>query len=63
PPLPLIQMREDRPELRRQHLLRNLDRTHNTPECRIPGNYGLFSGTPLSPVDLLSVSLHRSWSP
>ena len=44
PPLPLIQMREDHLELRRQHLPGNLHHAHTTSACRIPGSYGLFSG-------------------
>jgi hypothetical protein len=46
PPLPLIQMREDRPELRRQHLLGDHHGAHTTPACQNPGSYGLFSGKP-----------------
>ena len=44
PPLPLIQMREDRLELRRQHPCRFLVAAHTTSACRIPGSYGLFFG-------------------
>ena len=44
PPLPLIQMREDRPELRRQNLAGYHHAAHTTPACRLPGSYGLFSG-------------------
>jgi hypothetical protein len=44
PPLPLIQMREDRLELRRQHPYRFLVAAHTTSACRIPGSYGLFFG-------------------
>ena len=43
-PLPLIQMREDRPELRRQILAGYHHAAHTTPACRMPGSYGLFSG-------------------
>ena len=42
PPLPLIQMREDRHELRRQRPHRFLCAAHTTSACRIPGSYGLF---------------------
>ena len=42
PPLPLIQMREDRLELRRQHLRCFHHAAHTTSACRIPGSYGLF---------------------
>jgi hypothetical protein len=48
PPLPLIQMRQDRLELRRQHLLSNLNHAHTTSGCRIPGSYGLFPGALLA---------------
>ncbi len=41
PPLPLIQVREDRRELRRQHPCRFLVASHTTPACRTPGSYGL----------------------
>jgi hypothetical protein len=44
PPLTLIQMREDRLELRRQHLYRVLFAARTTSACRIPGSYGLFFG-------------------
>jgi len=44
--LPLIQMREDRPELRHQNLAGYHHAAHTTPACRIPGSYGLFSGKP-----------------
>jgi hypothetical protein len=42
PPLPLIQMREDRRELRRQNLHCFLVAAHTTAACRLPGSYGLF---------------------
>ena len=42
PPLPLIQMREDHRELRRQDLRCFLFTAHTTAACRIPGSYGLF---------------------
>ena len=42
PPLPLIQMREDRPELCRQHLPGFLHGAHTTPMSRVRGGYGLF---------------------
>ena len=42
PPLPLIQMREDRLELRRQHLPGFLHSANITPSSGIPGSYGLF---------------------
>ena len=42
PPLPLIQMREDRLELRRQHLSGFLHGANTTPTRGIPGSYGLF---------------------
>jgi hypothetical protein len=42
PPLTLIQVREDRRELRRQHLPCLLFAAHTTSACRIPGSYGLF---------------------
>ena len=42
PPLPLIQMREDHRELRRQDLRCFLFTVHTTAACRIPGSYGLF---------------------
>ena len=41
-PLPLVQMREDHLELRRQHLPGFLHSAHTTPMCRILGSYGLF---------------------
>jgi hypothetical protein len=44
PPLPLIQMREDHRELRRQNLAGYHHAAHTTSACRIPGSYGLFSG-------------------
>jgi len=44
PSLTLIQMRQDRPELRRQILAGYHHAAHTTPACRIPGSYGLFSG-------------------
>ena len=44
PPLPLIQMREDRRELRRQNPHYFLCAAHTTSACRIPGSYGLFFG-------------------
>jgi hypothetical protein len=40
--LALIQVREDRRELRRQYLPRFLITAHSTSACRIPGSYGLF---------------------
>jgi len=46
PLLPLIQMREDRPELRHQNLAGYHHAAHTTPACRIPGSHGLFSGKP-----------------
>jgi hypothetical protein len=42
PPLPLIQMREDHREFRRQDLRCFLVTAHTTAACRIPGSYGLF---------------------
>ena len=42
PPLPLIQMREDRRELRRQIPHCFLCAAHTTSACRITGSYGLF---------------------
>ena len=68
PPLPLIQMREDRLELRRQHLPGDHHAAHTTSGCRHPGGYGLFFGKPLgtnrsrfSPADraFLAALLHR----
>jgi hypothetical protein len=47
PPLPLIQMREDHRELRRQDLRCFLFTAHTTSACRIPGSYGLFFCKPL----------------
>jgi hypothetical protein len=44
PSLPLIQVREDRPELRRQILAGYHHAAHATPAQRIPGSYGLFRG-------------------
>jgi hypothetical protein len=44
-------VREDRLELRRQHLLGNLHHAHTTQACPIPGGYGLFSGKPLAYFD------------
>jgi hypothetical protein len=41
-------MREDRLELRRQHLPGDHHRAHTTPACQNPGSYGLFSGMPLA---------------
>ena len=41
PPLPLIQMREDHLELRRQHLPGYRHDAHTTTACPIPGSYGL----------------------
>ena len=46
PPLPLIQMREDHRELRRQNLHCFLFAAHTTSACRIPGCYGLFFCNP-----------------
>ncbi len=43
PPLPLIQVREDRPVLRRQHLLCYRHLAHTTSACQKSGSYGLFS--------------------
>ncbi len=57
PPLPLIQMREDRPELRRQHLPGNLHHAHTTQACPIPGSYGLFPGKRLAKVDHAAIRL------
>ena len=51
PPLPLIQMREDHRELRRQDLPRLLHAAHTTAACRKHGTYGLFSGKPLAYFD------------
>jgi len=48
PPLPLIQVREDRRELRRQDLPCFLVAAYTTSACRIPGSYGLFFGKPLT---------------
>ena len=48
PPLPLIQVREDRRELRRQDLPCFLVAARTTSACRIPGSYGLFFGKPLT---------------
>ena len=42
PPLPLIQMREDHLELRRQHLPGFLRSAHTTSMCQTLGCYGLF---------------------
>ena len=42
PPLPLIQMREDHRELRRQNPCCFLAAAHSTSACRIPGTHGLF---------------------
>ena len=42
PPLPLVQVREDRLELRRQYLPGFLRSAHTTPMCQIQGSYGLF---------------------
>jgi hypothetical protein len=42
PTLPLIRMREDHRELRRQNPHRFLNAAHTTSACRIPGSYGLF---------------------
>ena len=42
PPLPLIQMREHRPELRRQRLPGFAHGVNITPVSEIPGAYGLF---------------------
>jgi hypothetical protein len=52
PPLPLIQMREDRAELRRQNLLRFLVAAHTTSACRNPGSYGFLQA--LKGVDIAS---------
>ena len=40
--LPLIQVRQDHLELRRQNLYRFLFAVHTTSACRIPGSHGLF---------------------
>jgi hypothetical protein len=48
PPLPLIQMREDHRELRRQNIRCFLITAHTTAACRIPGSYGLFLCEPLA---------------
>ena len=42
PPLPLVQMREDRLELHCQYLPGFLRSAHSTPMCQILGTYGLF---------------------
>jgi len=42
PPLPLIQMREDRRKLRRQNLPCFLVAAYTTSACQIPRTYGLF---------------------
>ena len=47
PPLPLIQMREDRLELRRQHSPGFFRSSHTTPMWQILGSYGLFFRKPL----------------
>jgi hypothetical protein len=47
-PLPLIQVREDRRELRRQDLPCFLVAAPTTSACRIPGSYGLFFGKPFT---------------
>jgi len=47
PPLPLIQMREDHRELRRQNLRCFLFTAHITSACRTAGSYGLFFCKPL----------------
>jgi hypothetical protein len=55
PPLPLIQVREDHLELRRQHLRGNFHRAYTTQACPIPGSYGLFCGKPLAISDHLAL--------
>jgi hypothetical protein len=45
PPLPLVEMREDRLKLRRQRFLAHSE-PHSTRLCRNHGTYGLFSGNP-----------------
>ncbi|HET8660041.1 MAG TPA: hypothetical protein VFM55_13710, partial [Micromonosporaceae bacterium] len=47
PTLPLIQMREDRLELRREHLPGLLHDGHTTATNKIPRSYGLFFCKPL----------------
>ena len=49
PPLPLIQMREDRPGLRRQHLPCHHHIAHTTTACQKPGTHGLISDAHLEP--------------
>jgi hypothetical protein len=46
PPLPLVQVREDHRELRRQNLARLLQAAHSTAACRKHGSDGLFCGKP-----------------
>ena len=46
PPLTLVQMGEDRPELRRQHLPGFFHSSHTTPMCQILGSHGLFLRKP-----------------
>jgi len=48
PPLPLIQMREDHLELRRQNLPGFLADARTTSACRNWGSYGLFFCEPLT---------------
>ena len=48
PPLPLIQMREDRLELRRQHLLGDHHAAHTTPRARIQEATSYFPASPLA---------------
>ena len=46
PPLPLVQVREDDRELRRQNPPRLLQAAHSTAACRKHGSYGLFCSKP-----------------
>src|SRR6185369_15290622 len=48
PPLPLVEMRRDRLELRRQQFPGDRKPAHTRGSCRILGIYGIFSGKPLS---------------
>jgi len=63
PPLPLIQMREDRLELRRQYLSGYLHDANTTPPRAIPGVYGLFFCGPLTPRHCVAARSLRAPGP
>ncbi|MEX5712258.1 hypothetical protein AB1484_29250, partial [Parafrankia sp. FMc6] len=57
----LIQMREHRLELRREHLPDGLHRGHTTPRRAVLGSYGLFFCRPQLLPDHEQASLDERW--